>query len=57
MKIEIEIPKHYEVEFNRDRFEETFGRLCADAHAVAGNYEKETMEMLIKAFKDGKVKE
>ncbi len=57
MKIEIEIPKEFEAHFNQDRFEDTLQRLSADAHLIAGNYEKETAVMLIKAFREGKIKE
>ena len=57
MKIEIEIPKEFEEHFNQDRFEDTLHRLNADAHLIAGNYEQETAIMLIKAFKDRKIKE
>lgn len=57
MKIEIEIPKEFEEHFNQDRFEDTLHRLSADAHLIAGNYEQETAIMLVKAFKDGKIKE
>lgn len=57
MKIEIDIPKEFEEHFNQDRFEDTLHRLSADAHLIAGRYEQETAIMLIKAFKDGKVKE
>lgn len=57
MKIEIEIPKEFEEHFNQDSFEDTLHRLSADAHLLAGNYEQETAIMLIKAFKDGKIKE
>lgn len=57
MKIEIEIPKEFEEHFNQDRFEDALQRLSADAHLIAGNYEQETAIMLIKAFKDGKIKE
>ncbi len=57
MKIEIEIPKEFEEHFMRDRFEDTLHRLSADAHLIAGNYEQETAVMLIKAFKEGKIRE
>lgn len=57
MKIELEIPKEFEEHFNQDRFEDALHRLSADAHLIAGNYEQETAIMLIKAFKDGKIKE
>ena len=54
MRIEIEIPKEFEEDFKHDRFEECLTRLNADAHMTAGNYEKETAIMLIKAFKNSK---
>lgn len=52
MRIEIEIPKEFEEHFKQDKFEDTLHRLSADAHLIAGNYEKETAIMLIKAFAD-----
>ena len=54
MRIEIEIPKEFEEHFKQDKFEDTLHRLNADAHLIAGNYEKETAIMLIKAFKESK---
>lgn len=54
MRIEIEIPKEFEEHFKQDRFEDTLHRLSDDAHLVAGNYEKETAIMLIKAFEESK---
>ena len=54
MRIEIEIPKEFEEHFKQDKFEDTLHRLSADAHLVAGNYERETAIMLIKAFADSK---
>jgi len=54
MKITIEIPPEYESEFEKDKFENTLQRMKADAHCLAGNYEKETINMLIEAFKNAK---
>lgn len=54
MRIEIEIPKEFEEHFKQDKFEDTLHRLNADAHLLAGNYEKETAIMLIKAFRESK---
>lgn len=54
MKIEIEIPEEFEEEFKRYKFEDALYRLITDAHSIAGNYEKETAEMLIKAFRESK---
>lgn len=50
MKVTIDIPKEFEDHWKDDRFEDSLSRLKADAHCLAGNYEKETMSMLIKAF-------
>ena len=55
MKIIIEIPKEFENHFLQDGFEDSFYRLNADAHCLAGNYEQETLIMLIKAFKNAKI--
>ena len=55
MKILIEIPKEFENHFKKDAFEESLHRLNADAHLLAGNYEQETLIMLIKAFKNAKI--
>lgn len=55
MKIIIEIPKEFEDHFSQDRFEDSLHRLSADAHCLAGNYEQETIIMLIKALKEAKI--
>ena len=57
MKITIEIPKEFEKHFLQDKFEDSFHRLNADAHCLAGKYEQETLVMLIKAFKEAKIEE
>lgn len=54
MRIEIEIPKEFEGHFEQDRFEDSLHRLCADAHLIAGKYDKEVAIMLINAFKESK---
>ena len=54
MRVEINIPCEFEEHFNSDRFEDSLQRLIADAGEVAGKYEVETAEMLIKAFKESK---
>jgi hypothetical protein len=56
MIIEIEIPKEFEEHFNDDRFEDSLYRLYVDANCAAGNYEKETVIMLIEAFKNAVIK-
>ena len=60
MKIEIEIPKEFEGDYNSDRFEDFFLRVIADIEmndeyfnrCLCGNYEKETAEMFVKAFQN-----
>lgn len=61
MKIEIEIPKEFEVDYNADKFEDFFMRVSYDIEmemngysngGICGNYEKETAEMFVKAFKN-----
>ena len=54
MRIEIEIPKEFEKHFNQDKFEDSLNRLYADVHLLAGKYERELAEMLIKAFRESK---
>ena len=58
MKFEIEIPKEFEDD-GMTNFQDFFQRVLADidlSHysGLCGNYEKETAEMLKKAFKDAK---
>lgn len=60
MKLLIEIPPEFERDFNDNRFEDCFQRLLHDTKdrldkhdtLLAGNYEIETLEMFIKAFKN-----
>ena len=53
--VTIKIPHQFVGELFRDRFRETFERAKADFHLCAGNYEEETIDMLIEAFKNGEV--
>lgn len=55
MKIIIDIPKEFVCHFETDRFMDSLKRLKSDAHLLAGNYEKELMDMLIEAFKNSRV--
>ena len=57
MKLVIEIPKEFEKHFNYDRFEDSLNRLKADAgtFCLAGRYEIELCEMLIKSFKEATI--
>nr|DAD87884.1 MAG TPA: hypothetical protein [Siphoviridae sp. ct43U4] len=60
MKIEIEIPKEFEGDYNFDKFEDFFMRVSHDIEAndeylnryLCGNYEAETAEMFVKAFQN-----
>ena len=54
MKITINIPEEFEEHWNTDRFEDSLNRLKADTHCLAGRYERETVDMLIDAFKKSK---
>ena len=54
MKIIIDIPQEFVWHFEQDRFADSLKRLKYDANLVAGNYEKELMDMLIEAFKNAK---
>ena len=53
MKLIIDIPEAFESHYKGDAFKDSLERLYEDAHALAGNYEKETALMLIDAFKNG----
>ena len=55
MRLIIDIPKEFERDYEKDCFEDSLQRLSADAHCLAGLYEKETAMMLVKAFKEAKV--
>lgn len=54
MKIIIDIPEEFEIDFKNDKFDECFSRIYYAATSsktnIAGNYELETLEMLRKAF-------
>ncbi len=58
MRIEIEIPKEFEGDYNADRFSDFFSRAMIDIETMqgmCGRYEIETAEMLQKAFAESKV--
>lgn len=55
MKILIDIPKAFEVDYNTDRFAEFFQRCLADMCTCCGNYEWETAVMMEKAFTESKI--
>lgn len=58
MRIEIEVPKEFESDYNANKFKDFFGRVITDAtynDGVCGLYELETAGMLQKAFAESKV--
>lgn len=55
MKILIDIPEAFEVDYNKDRFAEFFQRCLADMGTCCGNYESETAVMMEKAFTESKI--
>lgn len=60
MKIKLEIPKEFIEEYYSNRFFESLMRIYTDVKSdenfkLSGNYEYETLEMLIKAFKESEV--
>ncbi len=55
MKIAIEIPKEYEIDFKADKFKDFFSRVIADMNCLCGNYETEIAQMLIEAFSNGEI--
>lgn len=59
-EIVLKIPKEFEQDFNTDRFKECFERVLFDCKAwdyvgTSGNYEHETLEMLLDAFNEAVV--
>ncbi len=57
MKLQIVIPKEFEVDFTTDKFEDFFSRLSTVDYtdSLVGKYEKETIGMFEKVFKNAKV--
>lgn len=57
MRIEIEIQKEFECDYNGNKFKDFFLRMLCDIQdgVLCGNYEQETAEMLQKAFAESKV--
>ena len=50
MKILIDIPKEFEIDYRTDRFADFFERVKADMDLMCGNYEIETANMMVNAF-------
>ena len=55
MKVLIDIPKEFELDYATDRFAEFFQRCRADMDVCCGKYERETSEMLEKAFAESEL--
>ncbi len=56
MIIQLEIPKEFEKDYQKDRFDEFFRRVFADIDftGMCGNYEAETALMMADAFKESR---
>ena len=50
MKVLIDIPAEFELDYRTDRFRDFFERATADMDVMCGKYERETAEVLSKAF-------
>ena len=57
MQLILNIPFEFENHFKEDRFKDSLERLKYDANTLAGNYEKELADMLVKAFSEAKIVE
>ena len=57
MRIEIEIPKEFECDYDVDKFKDFFSRVLHDIKSglLCGKWEEEIVEMFIKAFEESKV--
>ncbi len=55
MKILIDIPEEFEVDYNSNRFADFFHRCLADMGTCCGNYEQETAWMMEKAFTESRL--
>lgn len=56
MIIQLDIPKPFEGDYQKDQFDEFFRRVFADIDCtgMCGNYEAETALMMADAFKESK---
>lgn len=55
MKVLIDIPKEFEVDYHTDRFRDFFERAVADMDVMCGTYERETADVLAKAFEESRL--
>ena len=52
MKVLLDIPEEFEIDYRTDCFGDFFKRAKADMSAICGRYERETAEVLSKAFQE-----
>ena len=57
VKLELEISDVLLKEYKKDKFKETLERIQADIKSgdVSGNYESETLEMLLEGFQNSEI--
>lgn len=55
MKVLIDIPEEFEIDYRTDCFGDFFNRAKADMDVMCGTYERETADVLAKAFEESKV--
>lgn len=55
MKVLLDIPEEFEIDYRTDRFGDFFKRAKADMSAICGRYERETADVLAKAFEESRV--
>jgi len=54
VKVLIDIPEAFEVDYNSDRFADFFQRCLADMGTCCGNFELEIAVMMIRAFAESR---
>ena len=54
MKVLIDIPEEFEIDYRTDCFGDFFNRAKADMDVMCGTYERETADVLAKAFEESK---
>ena len=54
MKVLLDIPAEFEVDYHTDRFRDFFERAVADMDIMCGTYERETADVLAKAFEESR---
>lgn len=55
MKVLLDIPEEFEMDYRTDRFREFFERAKAGTNIMMGTYERETADVLAKAFEESRV--